>query len=142
MLAAQRVTAAVEIAENAADRRVVHRPALIVGQEVLLAHISDVAAFRILGEEVVEGLVLARADLLGDRLVPFLVLANTGSTSKMTPRNSKMRWRTTSPIEKRAWAMGGAGTGSVAVRTSWRGITGSNLGANARGASKGAARMR
>ena len=85
----------------------VDRLAAVVGQQILLADIGDVGAFLILGEQVIEGLVLGRAQLLGDRLIPFLAeLAKTGSMSKITPRKSNMRWRTTSPIEKRAWATG------------------------------------
>ena len=54
------------------DGRMVDRLAVVVGQQILLADISDVGAFRILGEQMVEGLVLGRADVLGDRLIPFL----------------------------------------------------------------------
>src|SRR3990167_2019622 len=36
------------------------------------------------------------------------LLAKTGSISKTTPRKPNMRWRTTSPIEKRADETGGA----------------------------------
>src|SRR5688572_9384874 len=45
-----------------------------VGQQILLADIGDVPRFRILGEQVVERLVLRRPDVLGDRLVPFLAV--------------------------------------------------------------------
>ena len=47
---------------------------LVVGQQILLADIGDVARFRILGEQMVERLVLGRPDLLGDRLIPFLAV--------------------------------------------------------------------
>jgi hypothetical protein len=50
------------------------RLTLDVGEQILLADISDVGGFRILGEEVVEGLVLGRPNILGDRLVPFLAI--------------------------------------------------------------------
>src|SRR5262249_61869278 len=43
-----------------------------IGQQVLLGNISDVFALRVLREQMIERLVLARADLRGDRLVPFL----------------------------------------------------------------------
>jgi hypothetical protein len=44
----------------------------LVGQQVLLRDVGDVLAFRVLGEEMVEGLVLPRADFLGDRQPPLL----------------------------------------------------------------------
>ena len=43
----------------------------IVGDQILLADIGDVARFHILGEQMVERLVLARPDILRDRLIPF-----------------------------------------------------------------------
>ena len=55
-----------------ANGRMVDRLALVVGQQILLADIGDVGALRILGEQMVEGLVLGRPDVLGDRLIPFL----------------------------------------------------------------------
>ena len=44
----------------------------VIGQKVLLRDIGDVLGFRVLGEEVVEGLVLAGPNLLRDRQPPFL----------------------------------------------------------------------
>jgi hypothetical protein len=44
----------------------------MVGQEVLLGHVGDILGFRVLGEEVIEGLVLVGPDLLGDRQPPVL----------------------------------------------------------------------
>jgi hypothetical protein len=49
-----------------------------VADQILLADIGDVALLAILGEQVVEGLLLRRADLLGDRLVPFLAVRKLG----------------------------------------------------------------
>src|SRR5712691_5685311 len=43
-----------------------------VEQKVLLRDVSDVGALRVLGEQVVERLVLVRPHFGGDRLVPFL----------------------------------------------------------------------
>src|SRR3954451_20319147 len=60
--------------EHRADRRMVDRLIAVVGQKVLLADVSDVAALGILGEEMVERLVLRRAHRLRDRLVPFLAV--------------------------------------------------------------------
>ena len=72
VLGLELVAALGEAVEHAADRRMVDRLALVVGDEVLLADISDVARLAVLGEQMVEGLVLVRADRLGDRLIPFV----------------------------------------------------------------------
>jgi hypothetical protein len=52
----------------------IDRIADLVVQQILLADISDVGAFRILGEQVIEGLVLGRPDILRDRLIPFVAV--------------------------------------------------------------------
>jgi hypothetical protein len=44
----------------------------LVGQEVLLGHIGDIAVLIVLSQEVIEGLVLAWAHLFGDGVPPFL----------------------------------------------------------------------
>ena len=49
-----------------------HRFASLVGQEVLLRHIGDIAVLVIFSQEVVKGLVLARPHFLGNGLPPFL----------------------------------------------------------------------
>ena len=64
----------VELFEQAADRRMVDRLLAVVADQILLADIGDVALLRIFGEQMVEGLLLGRADLLGDRLVPFVAV--------------------------------------------------------------------
>jgi hypothetical protein len=69
----QPVLAAV-VVEHRRDGRMVDRLVAVVGNEVLLADVGDVAALRILGEEVVEGLVLGRPESLGDGLIPFLAI--------------------------------------------------------------------
>src|SRR5712691_3214339 len=43
-----------------------------VGQQILLRHIGDVLAFRVLGEQVVEGLILRRPDFFRNGKVPLL----------------------------------------------------------------------
>ena len=74
MFAAEEVTALVEAVEEAVDGRVVDLAAVLVGDEVLLANVRDVARLRILGEQVIERLVPGRAQVLGDRLIPFLAV--------------------------------------------------------------------
>src|SRR3546814_16179080 len=58
-------------AEHAGDGGMVDRLLAVVRDQILLADIGDIAAFAIFGEQVVEGLVLVRPDLLGNGLVPF-----------------------------------------------------------------------
>ena len=43
-----------------------------VGQQILLRDVGDVFGFRVLGEQVIERLVLVRPHFGGDRLPPFL----------------------------------------------------------------------
>jgi hypothetical protein len=57
---------------------VVHRAAIAVFDQVLLADIGDIGAFLILGEEVVIGLFAPGAKILGDLLVPFLAVGKDG----------------------------------------------------------------
>src|SRR5687767_10121578 len=52
------VEALLEAAEKVAHLRVPHRLAAVVGQKVLLRHIGDVLGLGVLGEEVIERLVL------------------------------------------------------------------------------------
>src|SRR5689334_23484094 len=61
----------VEAAEIVADLGMPHRFARIIDEEVLLRHIGNVFCLLIFGEEMVEGLVLGRPDLLRDRQPPF-----------------------------------------------------------------------
>src|SRR5690606_18099499 len=52
-----------------------HRLAGVVGQKVLLRDIGDVFRLAVFGEQVIEGLVAPRPHVLGDRLPPFLGVA-------------------------------------------------------------------
>jgi hypothetical protein len=61
-----------KVAHKGLDHRMADRFFGGVGQQVLLGDISDVFALRVLGEQMVERLVLARAHLGRDRLPPFL----------------------------------------------------------------------
>ena len=67
-------TAAVDL-EHLVDLGVPQRLAGHVGQEVLLRDVGDVFGLLVLGEEMVERLVLRGPDLLGDRQPPFLGVA-------------------------------------------------------------------
>ena len=48
------------------------RFARFVGQQVLLRHIGDVIALVVLGQQVIEGLLLRWTRLFGDGVIPFL----------------------------------------------------------------------
>src|SRR5690242_19450953 len=56
------------------DLRMAERFVRLVRKQVLLRHVSDVFAIRILGEKVVVGLVFGRPDFLGDRQPPFFCI--------------------------------------------------------------------
>src|SRR4051812_8202729 len=72
VLALQTVTAFRDRIEQARNGGMVDRLVALVGEQVLLADISGVGGFPVLGEEVVERLVLGGTDLLRDRLIPFV----------------------------------------------------------------------
>src|SRR3569623_1406781 len=74
VLAAQLIAPVGEIVEQPGDRRVVDRLVAVVGYQVLLADIGDVARLHIFGEQVIERLVLGRANTFGNRLIPFLAV--------------------------------------------------------------------
>src|SRR4051812_10223017 len=69
---ARPVAAGFVLDENLGDLRMPDRLAGIVGQKVLLRNIGDVFGLRVLGEQVIERLVLVRANVLRDRKPPFL----------------------------------------------------------------------
>src|SRR5690348_9812479 len=73
-LVAKPVAAALQALEHRADRRMVDRLLAVVGDQILLADVSDVGRLRILREQMIERLFLRRAKRLGDRFVPFLAV--------------------------------------------------------------------
>jgi hypothetical protein len=66
------VTPILEAVEQLADCGVINRPALRIGDQIALADIGDVGRILVLGQQVVKRLIAARANVLGDRLVPFV----------------------------------------------------------------------
>lgn len=74
MFAPQPVFALFIAGEQARDGRVVDRLFGVVHHQILLADISDISAVGIFGEQMVKGLVLARANIGGDRRIPFLAI--------------------------------------------------------------------
>ena len=69
---ARPVAAAFIAHEHFRDLGMADRLAGRIGQQVLLGHVGDVFGFRVLGEQVIERLILVRAHFGGDRLLPFL----------------------------------------------------------------------
>jgi hypothetical protein len=61
-------------AKIAADCGMIDGAGLNIGQQVLLAHIRDVAIVAVLREQVIEWLVLCGADFCGNGIVPFLAI--------------------------------------------------------------------
>ena len=61
--------------EGFRDLRMADRLAAVVRQQVLLGNIGDIFGFIVLGEQMVERLILVRPDIRRDRLVPFLGVA-------------------------------------------------------------------
>ena len=75
----QRAIAAVLVlGEQLGELRMPQRLAGLVGQQVLLGDVGDVFGLRVLREQVIEGLLLVRADLLGNRQPPFLGVVELG----------------------------------------------------------------
>ena len=72
MFALQQVPPITESGEQAGDRRMIDGFLAFVMNQVLLADIRDIGRFGVLGEQVVERLILAGSDALGNRLIPFL----------------------------------------------------------------------
>src|SRR6185503_7212115 len=70
--AATPIDALLEAAEEIAHLRVSHRLAAVVRKQILLRDIGDVLGLLVLREQMIEGLVLCRADLFRDCAVPFL----------------------------------------------------------------------
>ena len=64
--------------KNSIYTGVVDWPLLMVGKQILLAHISDIAVLCIFGEQMVKWLVLRRPHGFWDRLIPFLAIGKNG----------------------------------------------------------------
>src|SRR3984893_16050232 len=72
------VAALLVLLEHLSDLRMAHRFAGRIRQQILLGNIGDIFGLRVLREQMVERLVLERANLRGDRLVPFLSIVELG----------------------------------------------------------------
>ncbi|MCY1310769.1 hypothetical protein D9M70_609950 [compost metagenome] len=59
------------LVEQGIDLGVAHRPVAVVELQVLLGNVGDILAVVVFGEQMVEGLILARADLLRNGVPPF-----------------------------------------------------------------------
>ena len=69
----------------------VDRFAGLIGHKVLFRHIGDVIALLVFGQQMIEGLVLGRAAVFGDVLLPFIgvrehrVHIENDTTKRMLP---------------------------------------------------------
>ena len=64
----------VEIVEHSRYTRMLDGFFAVVGDQILLADVRDVARLGVFGEQMVERLILAWADRLGDRFIPFFAI--------------------------------------------------------------------
>ena len=65
----------IEFAEHIGDGRVVDGIARVIHEQILLGYVGLVVTVVILSQQVVERLVFARANVRGNRLVPFLCVS-------------------------------------------------------------------
>lgn len=71
LINSKKIAAVLQTREHFFDLRMNHRSPALIDQEILLRHISDIRPLFVFCEQVIEGLILMRADLLGNRLPPF-----------------------------------------------------------------------
>ena len=81
-----RIAAVIHVAEHDAHIRMPDRPARAVFNQILLRDIGCVVALGILGQQVVEGLIPLGAHVFGDRLIPFLGVAELRIDIEDNPR--------------------------------------------------------
>ncbi len=67
-----------KIVEHGGNGGMVHRATVFIGHQILLADISDIAAVRIFGEQMIERLILCRAYMFRDRVIPFVTICKYG----------------------------------------------------------------
>lgn len=60
--------------EQSINRGMINGFFALVEHQILLADISNIAAFTIFGEQVVKWLIPIRPDMFGDRQIPFLAI--------------------------------------------------------------------
>ena len=74
-LAARAIAAGVVGGETFVQFGMAYRFTGRIGDQILLRHIRDIFRLRILGEQMIKRLVLGRANVFGDRLIPFVGVA-------------------------------------------------------------------
>ena len=72
--AVQLVLAVVGRLKQPRDIGMANRFAAVIGQQILLADIGDIAAIGIFREKMIEGLVSWRLQVLWNRFIPFLAI--------------------------------------------------------------------
>ena len=68
----ERVLPVFERPEEIGNVGMFHRHARVIGDQILFAHIGDIVALIILGEQMIEGLIPGRAAVFGNGIIPFL----------------------------------------------------------------------
>ncbi len=92
--------------ENTINGRMVDGTIFTIRQQVLLTHIRDIARFRILGEQMVKGLIPPRPNIFWDRGIPFFAIGKNRINIKHNP--SKIKDSVTNDLPH---AKAGAGDG-------------------------------
>src|SRR5690625_6099203 len=76
--AVEQVMHPIIFSEIIADIGMIDRHAALIRDQILLRDIGHVIGRLVLGEEMIEGLILARAHLLGDGMPPLLGIREFG----------------------------------------------------------------
>jgi len=69
------VTALCQLTEQLLHRRMADRLSGQILEQILLRHVSNIGCIVILGQQMVVGLILSRADILRNRLIPLFAIA-------------------------------------------------------------------
>lgn len=85
----QWVATVFELPKKLSQFRVIHWSLFLVSDQILLADISDIARLSVLGEQVIEGLILGGADVFRDGIVPFLAVRKNGVDIEDHPAKRK-----------------------------------------------------
>src|SRR3546814_19619393 len=78
VLTLQDVTSLLERVEQLIDRRMMDRHIAVVMFQILLAHIGNITVFFVLRQQVIEGLLLCRANRFRNRFPPFFRIGEFG----------------------------------------------------------------
>mgnify|MGYP000896227638 CR=1 FL=1 len=78
-------------AEQTCDSGMLNRLVAIIDYQVLLAHIGNIAALAILGEQVIERLILGGSNTLRNSFIPFVAIGKYGvDIEHHTPKSEQL----------------------------------------------------